>query len=254
MMSDRQKSMLLKKRTLTTEELAAIQQLVELCNHNQDEQLHMRIEWDLISTRSGAEVDDFLAYHDGQLIGYLMASGLGSDERELVIMVHPDWRRQGIARSLLQAARDEYTGFGVRQLLLICEHQSLSGTAFAEAMGAQHELSEHEMLLTHFQTRGQFDDRLHFRRANQSDLEALVHIRVTAFNQPVENFLARTSSQLHDPEHHEYYIATFGGDEVSCREPVGCLRVDKMADIVGIYGFAVLPAYQGRGYGRQMLE
>jgi len=246
-----------KKRTLTTEELAAIQQLVDICNHNPHEPLHMRIEWGLISTRSGAEVNDFLYYQEGVLIGYLMAYGLGTDERELTGMVHPQQRRQGIARLLLQAARDEYTGFGVRQLLLISERRSASGKAFVESVGAlkngSSDFSEHEMVLTHFQERQQFDDRLVFRPADISDLDALATIYAAVEGASTEVGKARIRERLHKP-HCQYYIATFGEEEVGCQEPVGMLRLDEMEHEVGIYSFGIIPDYQGRGYGRQMLE
>lgn len=250
-MINRQRQSLLKKRTLTNEELAAIQQLTEICN--QHEKLHMRLDWSLLSARSGAEVNDFLYYRDGALVGYLMAYGLGTDERELTGMVHPAYRRQGIARILLQAARDEYTGFGVRQLLLITEHHSRSGKAFVAAVGAHHDFAEHEMLLTHFQERQQFDDHLLFRPADMSDLDALASIFAALEGTSLDAEKPRIQMRLQDPLC-QYYIATFGEEEVGCHEPVGCLRVDEMANELGIYSFAVIPDYQGRGYGRQMLE
>jgi ribosomal protein S18 acetylase RimI-like enzyme len=250
-MINRQRQSLLKKRTLATEELSAIRQLAEICN--QHEKLHMRLDWSLLSARSGAEVNDFLYYRDGVLVGYLMAYGLGTDERELTGMVHPAYRRQGIARILLQAARDEYTGFGVRQLLLITEHHSRSGKAFVAAVGAHHDFAEHEMLLTHFQVRQQFDDRLLFRPADLSDLDALATIYAAIDGSSPEVGKPRIQMRLQDP-HCQYYLATFGEEAVGCHEPVGSLRVDEMEHELGIYSFGVMPDYQGRGYGRQMLE
>jgi ribosomal protein S18 acetylase RimI-like enzyme len=250
-MINRQKQSLVKKRTLTTEELTAIRQLAELCN--QQEQLHMRLDWSLLAARSGAEVNDFLYYQEGVLVGYLMAYGLGTDERELTGMVHPQQRRHGIARLLLQAARDEYTGFGVRQLLLVTEHRSTSGKAFVEEVGAHYDFSEHEMVLTHFQERQQFDDRLISRPADMSDQDALATIYAAIEGTSVEAGKSRIRERQHEPRC-QYYIATFGEEEVGCLEPVGMLRLDEMEHEIGIYSFGIIPDYQGRGYGRQMLE
>ena len=37
-------------------------------------------------------------------------------------------------------------------------------------------------------------------------------------------------------------------------EPVGTVRLDRHGDAVGIYGFAIVPFFQGRGIGRQVLS
>lgn len=246
-MTEAQPHTLVRKRTPTTEELVAIQQLAALCNSH--DHLHMRLDWD----RSGAEVSDFLYYQDSALVGYLMAYGFGKDERELTGMVHPEHRRRGIARALLQAAREEYTGHGVRELLLISEQHSTSGKAFVAAVGARYKFSEHEMVLSHLQERFQFDDRLIFRPANPDDLDALATIHSAVEGTLAEREKPRIQDFLHDPRR-RYYIATFGENEVGCQEPVGCLRLDEMEHEIGIYSFAVIPDYQDRGYGRQMLE
>jgi ribosomal protein S18 acetylase RimI-like enzyme len=250
-MTEARQHNLVKKRTLTTEELVAIQQLTELCNRH--DKLYMRLDWNLLANRSGAEVSDFLYYQNDELVGYLNAYGFGNDERELTGMVHPAQRRQGIARTLLQAAREEYTGHGVHELLLICEQRSTSGKAFVEAVGAHHAFSEHEMVLTHFQPRNQFDDRLAFRSADISDIPALATIMSTTEGTLVEVEESAIQQRIQDPTNH-YYIAIFGDNEVGCHEPVGMLRLNEMDDEIGIYSFAVIPDYQGRGYGRQMLE
>jgi ribosomal protein S18 acetylase RimI-like enzyme len=250
-MTEARQHTLVKKRTLTTKELVDIQQLAEICNRHDG--LHMRLDWNLLTTRSGAEVSDFLYYQNDELVGYLMTYGFGNDERELIGMVHPTQRRQGIARTLLQAAQEEYTGHGVHELLLICEQCSTSGKAFVEAVGAHHSFSEHEMILTHFQPRNQFDDRLAFRQADSGDIAALASIMAATEGTLVEAEEPVIQQRIQDPVN-RYYIAIFGDNAVGCHEPVGMLRLNEMDDEIGIYSFAVIPDYQGRGYGRQMLE
>lgn len=250
-MTEARQHNLVKKRTLTTEELVAIQQLTEICNRH--DELYMRLDWNLLANRSGAEVSDFLYYQNDELVGYLMAYGFGNDERELTGMVHPAQRRQGIAHTLLQVAQEEYTGHGVHELLLICEQRSTSGKAFVKSVGARHSFSEHEMVLTHFQPRNQFDDRLAIRQADNDDIPALATIMAATEGSLVEVEEPVIQQRIQDPVN-RYYIAIFGDNEVGCHEPVGMLRLNEMHDEIGIYSFAVIPDYQGRGYGRQMLE
>ena len=242
-MVDNQRQGLVKKQTLTEAEVAEIEQLATLCNSHED--LYLNFGWLRGRTAEG-EVNDFLYYANDALVGYLNVSSYGTKEKELTGMVHPEYRRKGIFRMLLAAAKEECLQRGVQKVLLVCEHASASGLAFAAATGAQHEFSEHAMVLGMFQEKGLVDERLQIRQADANDTEALISITTTDFSNAEEaklyviDFVQRLNQR--------FYLAVFG------EKPIGCLRLDEMEEEVGIYGFVVHPDYRGRGYGRQLLE
>ena len=242
-MANNQKQGLITKQTLTNAELADIEQLTDTCNNH--ENLHMRLSW--LRTRPPAnETNDFLYYQDSTFLGYLNVSSYGTKEKELIDMVHPDHRRKGIFRALLTAAREECLRQGVQQFILICEHASQSGMAYATAIGAHYAFSEHEMVLGPFQQKHSLDERLHIRKAGADDAEVLTSIMATDFGD-LDEAQHYITSFLPRPDQ-PFYLATLD------QEPIGCLRLDETADSVGIYGFVVRPEYRGRGYGRQLLE
>jgi len=175
-MPNEQRQGLVKRQTLTETELADIEQLTDICNN--DEGLHTRLSW-LRTRPRGNETNDFLYYEDDTLVGYLNVSSYGSQEKELTGMVHPAYRHRGIFRALLTAAKEECLRRGVQKLILICEFASRSGQAFVAAIGAHHEFSEHEMFLATFQERNSFEQRLHVRKADEHDTEALTSIIAT---------------------------------------------------------------------------
>jgi|SRR5579883_138304 len=242
---------LIQKQNLTPAELDAIKQLVDTCERF--EQLHMRLSWEMVQNRPATQVLDYLYYDHGNLVGYLALDNWGMAEKELVGMVHPDYRCRGIFRTLLDAARVESLQLGVVRLILVCERISQSGQAFVKAVGASYDFAEHEMVLREFQPRPDFDERLVFRLAGEQDLDMIVTVLAGSFGDSEVSVRHRVTRLLQDPTR-SYYLATLGGGSVGCGEPVGCLRLDTWDDTVGIYGFGVLPAYQGRGYGRQMLQ
>ncbi len=142
---------LIRKHQLTDTELTEIEHLMDICNTYED--LHMRFSWLQTRPRS-EETHDFLYYEDAKLVGYLNISSYGTQEKELLGMVHPEHRRRGIFRILLMAASEECMRSGVQKLILVCEHASRSGLAFAASIGAHYDFSEHAMLLEDFQESG----------------------------------------------------------------------------------------------------
>lgn len=236
---------LVKRQTLTDAEATAIEQLTAICNRY--EGLRMRLSLDTLRKRSGDEANDFLYYVDEVLAGYLNVDSYGILEKELTGMVHPDYRRKGIFRALLRAAKEECDRRGVQKLILVCEHSSRSGLAFVEAIGAHLDFSEHEMALGTLRERQVVDERLRMRKAGPDDLDALAFVHASSFGDDLETSRSYIAKCLPQPWR-TFYLATLG------EEPVGCLRLDDMEQEIGIYGFGVRPEYQGRGYGRQMLQ
>lgn len=243
-MSTSEKQGLLKRSTLTEAEIGEIMQLAALCNEHDG--LRIRIPVQALRQRPGDEIDDFLYYENGALVGYLYVDSWGKKEKEMTGMVAPEFRRRDIFRQLFEAAKEECKARGVECMILVCEQKSHSGHAFARAVKAHHDFSEHEMVLGDFIGRQETDPQFQMRPATLDDKEALISIIATDVGdqedarQLVEKFFAAPDQQL--------YLATLAG------KPLGCLRLDYQDEAVGIYGFVIRPEYRGRGYGRQMLE
>ena len=235
---------LVKKGVLTEAEIAEIAQLVKLCNKH--DSLHMRIPLEALRGRSGYDIDDFLYYEQGELVGYLYVDSWGTKEKEITGVVAPAFRRRGIARQLFEAACVEYSTRGVEHIIVVCEQGSHAGHAFAKAVKAHRDLSEHEMVLGNFQARNQTDPQFQMRPATLDDKEALVSIIATDMDE--ENDTRQFVEKLYQTSEQQIYLAALDGN------PLGCLRLDDQGETIGIYGFVVHNAYRGRGYGRQMLE
>ncbi len=242
---------LLEKSTLNSADVLRIKQLAHVCETHED--LHISIPWSSLLRRPGDTVNDFLYYADGELVGYLSLNDIDPVINEITGMVHPAYRRRGIFRRLLRAAQRECVARGEERIVLTCEHTSRSGLAFMQALPVEHLVSEYEMVLTDFQERQSFDERLTFHKAESSDLATVVKIQSASFQTPEDATARRVLYHAQDP-HRSYYLFTYGEDGTGCREPVGSMRLDHGDETVGIFAVGILPGYQGRSYGRQMLE
>jgi ribosomal protein S18 acetylase RimI-like enzyme len=235
---------LIKKHGLIDADIAEIQQLVTICDTH--DRASMRINWDMLASRPKDEVNDFLYYQNDVLVGYLALYSFSKREAETSGMVHPEYRRKGIFRALVQAATEELKRQGIPKLIFFCDHTSGTGIAFLEAINAQYIHSEHRMDLEEPQMPRSFDERLHVERASNADVEQVARIVGRSFGLSEDELRPNIARGLHNSAL-RYYIARLEA------EPIGTINVTASDRDVGIYGFAVLPEYRGRGYGRQIL-
>src|SRR4051812_19034036 len=154
-----------KKWTLTDAELAEIKQLAQICQERQP--LDLRLTWDALALRTGDKASELLYYRDDILTGFFSMDGLGFQEAEGTGIVHPNYRRQGMFRALVSAALEECRQNKTESLILLFDHRSDAAAAFATALGAQHDFSEHSMRLDHPASLPQIAQRLDFRKATQ---------------------------------------------------------------------------------------
>jgi ribosomal protein S18 acetylase RimI-like enzyme len=233
-----------KRSKLSETEIAEITQLIALCN--QQDNLHMPIVLDMLHTRSGKEVNDFLYYDNETLVGYLCMSSWDPQEKEITGMVAPAFRRQHIFRQLFQSAQAECQMHGIECMTLVCEQNSPSGQAFIKTTNAPLDFSEHAMVLKNFTERHRHDPQFQMHPATLEDKTAIIAIMAT--NMDNAKAAQEFFESLYQTPKQVFYLSTLAG------KPLGTLRLDYQNDAVGIYGFIVLPEYRGYGYGRQMLE
>lgn len=236
---------------LEPDTLGVIRQLVEACEA--EEQAPVRVSWSMLQERSGSTPLDFCCYLDGRLVGYLFMDHYDPKERETVILVHPAYRRRGIGRVLLAEARKACQQTDVERIVLLCERRAMSGQAFVQHVGARFDFAEHEMVLGDFCSRAVHASRLSVRPATLDDLDTLVSIQASSFDDPEDEVRQRLVQHWHEPSSRKY-IAALAAEQTEQAEPVGMFRLTAEGHETGIYGLGVAPAYQGRGYGRQMVE
>jgi ribosomal protein S18 acetylase RimI-like enzyme len=229
---------------LTLAQLDAIDDLAAICNVHDHGAL--RLNRDVLMTRSATETNDFLYIADDRLVGFLPLFVFSNSETEASGMVHPEYRRRGIFTQLYLAALDRVRAMGETRVLFMVERGSLSGKGFVEMQGGALHHAEYAMTLgapSPVQVR---HPAMETRRAVGEDATAMVRILAEAFGESPDDPAAFARGMAAHPNHH-WYVAV-ENDTV-----LAVLNAQMTDDAVGIYGFAVTPQAQGRGYGRQML-
>lgn len=239
---------IVKTPALYAQQSLEVNRLVQACKEY--EELELPLHREPARTIPSGETNQFLAYQRGELIG--IVSLPPDDNIEVLGMVHPDYRRKGVGRALIEAVKIECRFRAATNFLLVCEAAAHSGAVFATALGGQYRFSEYQMELNRTMFHRyipQNGETIVLRRADAEDLDTFVSIQAAAWDTTPQECREELLYWLEQP-HQRFYIGELHG------EPVGMLRVPMFdADrAVYINAFAVTPAHRGRGYGRQILS
>lgn len=235
-----------RRQTLAAGDLAAIRALAERCNRADG--LDLKLNWDLMQTRSPEVASDFFARDGGRLIGYAALDGDGA-ELELTGMVEPDHRRRGIFGALVAAARQECRRRGTARLLLVSERASASGRAFATATGGRFAFAEYRLALASATVPALPAEPVRLRRVGPADVGLLAELQARYYAAPGETPAVDeqgVARRVQEPGS-RYYLAYVRG------ELVGSIGAITEEGQVYIRGVGILPEHRRRGHGRRML-
>jgi len=229
---------------LTEAQLADIRRLEAACN--QFEGLTMKLNWSTLQDRPTDEVNDFLYYQNGRLLGYLALYAFNKKEVEISAMTQPDFRRKGIFSQLFEAARQELTQRKIPDCLFICERASEAGKQCLQAMGAVYEVSEYKMRLQAPVEPLPMPTGLQLRPAQLEDIADLARMDELCFGVPVEISRRWLEHDLGESTH-QVTVAILEGIRI------GKIMVYKGEPEAYIAGFCMKPEYRHRGYGKAIL-
>ncbi|WNS42362.1 GNAT family N-acetyltransferase [Paenibacillus sp. MMS20-IR301] len=188
-----------------------------------------------------------LCYRGDQLVGLLSWFDSGSGYAQINAMVHPEHRRRGVFRSLMQRAGADISRLDIQKLSFRIPARSRAGLSAASSLGAVFDRSEYSMILAHTEIKDQVQADIRLLPASPEDFEFMVTCSSRAFGDP-EDDAREYFLQTTEPERITY-IAWTGSRRI------GLIRVNYVNEATAfIHNFCVLPDYQGKGYGGIVLR
>jgi ribosomal protein S18 acetylase RimI-like enzyme len=190
--------------------------------------------------------NDFLWRDGGEIVGFLGIYINLPTEAEISGMVHPRRRREGIFTRLLDEALAEVRRRDTQRVLLIVDRSCEAGAGFSIRRGGVVESSEYRMRQSEAPELQGAHEELTIRNGRREEADFVRECIRGAFSLPDEAVAGDDFAERAE----ETVVIEHAG------EPVGVMRVerDEEAADAGIYGFAVVPEQQGRGYGRAALS
>ncbi len=237
--------MLIQNSQLNMQQLTALDNLTKQCKQH-DKNLVAVYRHLLGKNRERpSNILFFEDQHEKKLIGFLGAFFFQENTCEIALMVAPDYRRQGIATTLLNAILPLLDTEKISELIFTSP-QGLQNKWF-RALGLDYQNSE-------FQMRRDTQDNLvtsaissQIHVAKEIDIPDLCHIDGECFNNQRPNSASHFHTLLHDANLRIYIISHAG-------KPVGKAHIHWQFESVRMSDIAILPSIQGQGLGTALLE
>ena len=226
---------------LTTKQLNDIEILQKECERY--DSLQLKLNWEMLRSRETDQLD-FLKYENEELIAFLGVYSFGSTA-EVCGMVKPSERRKGYFNEMFNKAKETIKHQGFKKVLLNAPASSDAAKTFLGKQGASYKFTEHQM---HWQTQLlDASDGFVLRHATIEDIDMRVRLDIEAFGVPEED--ARAMESRIDSDEDTDMLMIIVDDNT-----IGKIRVKREEGEAWIYGFSILPEYQGKGIGRNVLR
>lgn len=206
----------------------------------------LKLEYSTLRHRPLDVANDFFWRDGSEIVAFLGIYMHQRTEAEICGMVHPRRRREGIFTRLLAEAAAELRRRDLQRVLLVVDRSCEAGVGFSLRRGGVLESSEYRMRQVEAPELQGAHEQLTLRTGTRDEGDFVRGCIARAFSLPDE---ALAGDDWHVRSEGTLVIEHAG-------ERVGVMRVerDDKASEAGIYGFAVLPEHQGRGYGRAALS
>ena len=121
------------KFELNEEDYKVIKKLEAICYEDQKTNLKLELDFKMRQRKNSIKnkiMVEFLYYDNEILVGYLGLCNFHGTSVEISGMVHPEFRRRGIFKKLYLLAKEEWQRICPSEVLVLCDHISLSGASF----------------------------------------------------------------------------------------------------------------------------
>ncbi|KWX71920.1 GNAT family N-acetyltransferase [Paenibacillus jilunlii] len=224
------------------EQIAGITRLEQECSQSDSFYINAGIEH---LAKAGGD-HGILCYQDNQIIGLLSWYTSDGSIANINALVHPQHRRQGVFRSLLERAAEDMKPQGIQFLCFRFPQGSQGGLAAAQSLGAVFNRSEYLMTLNPMKINSPVSTDLSLFPARPEDFEFMVACSSAAFGDS-EAWTRKYFTRTNEPGRVTYIVWMN-----HCR--AGLIRFNDLNEHTAIiHDFCIVPSHQGKGLGQNVL-
>ncbi|KMK75570.1 GNAT family N-acetyltransferase [Alkalihalobacillus pseudalcaliphilus] len=226
---------------LTGQQLQDIKALQKRCE--QYENIKLKLNWEMLENRKNELKEDFFHYENGQLVGFIGIYRFGN-KAELCGMVDPSYRRQGIFTKLYNVAKAGLTED--HQIYMNTPALSDTAKAWIKVEKLPLSFSERQMKFNRTTVIRIQSDFVQLEEAKEADIPTLAELDRVCFEFEQQEAISYNEHLLKSKENSLWKLMAEG-------ETIGKIRIQELDSECWIYGFAIFPQFQGKGYGKEVL-
>lgn len=233
-------------KALDKKTIAEIRQAEQACNEHDGLKGSIHLDTSFNFTDQISSV--FIGYEDTRIVSVLSMFIPAIEEAEVYGFTLPGFRRRNYFKELLSQAIQELQKHGITNILFVVESQSSPGLALAAGLGGCYDKTEY--LMTHSGAGSVFSESRKFRSIltspREESIDELAKMRQAIFNDNYEETKAILSKVINHNNCHQY-CSEYEGTRIG----LGSIFFDEQK--VSIYGLGIIPEYQAKGFGIELL-
>ncbi len=207
-----------------------------------------KMYWPIVQQRQIQKLScDFLCYESNQLIGYLGLFAFSYDSIEVCAFVHPEHRQNGVFIRCLMATQSEREKWGASSLTLPCHQNAIPACKVLQKLSARYVYSEYALSLVLPKSDEKEKFEVGLTPAGIEDVDILAQIDHACFNTDMQRMRECFTHTIADSNRATWLAVR--DDTV-----IGKMHVRMENESAIIHDFAILPKYQGKGFGTQVLK
>jgi len=232
--------------TLDKKTIDEIRQAEQVCNEHDGLKGSIHLDTSFNFTDKISSV--FIGYEDTRIVSVLSMFIPTIKEAEVYGFTLPGFRRRNNFKALLSQAIQELLEHGITNILFVVESQSSPGIALAAGLGGCYVKTEY--LMTHTGAGSGFSESRKYRSRltspGEASIDELAKMRQAIFNDNYEVTKEILSKIINHDNCHQY-CSEYEGTRIG----LGSAYFDQQK--ASIYGLGIIPEYQAKGFGIELL-
>ncbi|MBB6623793.1 GNAT family N-acetyltransferase [Clostridium gasigenes] len=191
----------------------------------------------------------FVFYKDNRLVSFISLFVPTSKEAEVSAYTLPKYRKKGCFKELLNKVIAEVKKYQVKDLLFVCEPQSVDGIDVVKKLEAEYEFSEYLLGYNCESDNAKVGciSRLELNKCKTEDLDKLIELNKKIFNEDYQQSKTMVVKTF-ESETREQYVASLNG------ELIGVVSTNIDDGECSIFGLGILEECRGVGNGKAMVR